>query len=332
MFEQLKMVWQARSLMKKNEAFLPTWHAYVGYKLDLFHHLNNGDTMAQITQREHYDAQLMDCWLDVGVAVGHLKTVGARVIPHQKMVKYFNAHSPYCIGELSKEMLEMHMPALISYPNLLKGEAKKPYYGDIYGQTVADTSALIEKRAFPLAYKMLTTNQATSVLDIGCGTGGYLLKIAKRHPEGKFTGIDMNASVIETAKANALKSGLTNVEFIHTSMEDWDESNNCFDAIMMNNILHYYSLEDRLKLMQRAKQLLNPEGILIIITPLYFEKGGERFTAFFNAFMNAHSNLYPLPRKLELLRDAKQLGLTFDRMKTIVREGSWYVVCLKNTH
>lgn len=331
MFNQFAMLWEARSLMKKNEPFLPTWHAYVGYKLNLFHKLAQGETLSNIVQREQYDENLMRCWIDVGLTVGHLKQRGNTLIPSKRMLKYFSSNSPYCVGELSREMLEMHIPSLISYPDLIQGQEKKPYYGDIYGQTVADTSALIAKRAFSTVCHALKKHHVSSILDIGCGTGGYLLKLALRNKAGSYTGIDINEAVISKAQAAASRLSLANnVQFIHTSIENWDTNGQCYDAIMLNNLLHYYSPESRLELLRQAKELLNTNGIIVIVTPLYLEKGGQRFSAAFNAFMNAHSNLYPLPRKQEILDDAKQLGLSFDSMKTIIREGSWYLICLQN--
>lgn len=328
MFSQWRMVWEARSWMKKSEPFLSTWHVYVGYKFDFFHQLASGQTLKDILQKNQFDECLMKCWVDVGLALGHLKRRGSTIVPTKKMVKSFTSNSDYCIGELVKEIVEMHMPALMNYPHLLQGQRKKEFNGDVYGQTVAATSALIEKRAFPLTLKMTNKHRISSILDIGCGTGGYLLHLALCNQSGFYTGIDINETVILKAKEQASNLGLLNTQFIHTSMERW-ETSRYYDAVLMNNILHYYSPESRIELLRRAKQYLTSNGVILLITPLYLEKGGERFSAAFNAFMNAHSNLYSLPTKQEIIEDAKQIGLSLDSIKTIVREGSWYLICLK---
>lgn len=328
MFSQWRMVWEARSWMKKSEPFLSTWHVYVGYKFDLFRKLASGQTLEHILQQDQYDECLTKCWRDVGLALGHLKRQGSMIVPTKKMIRSFTLNSPYCIGELVKEIVEMHMPALMSYPSLLQGQQKKEFNNDVYGQTVATTSALIEKRAFPLTLKLLNKHRVSSVLDIGCGTGGYVLQLAICSKAGFYTGIDVNESVISKATKQANQLALENTEFIHTSLEHWDTSRH-YDAVMLNNVMHYYSPESRVDLLRHAKQYLKQNGIILLITPLYLEKGGERFSAAFNAFMNAHSNLYSLPTKQEILEDAKQLGLSCDSIKTIVREGSWYLICLK---
>src|SRR5437879_1364668 len=64
----------------------------------------------------------------------------------------------------------------------------------------------------PTAFARLRPGE--TVVDLGCGGGlDILLASPKVGPSGKAIGIDMTPEMIDRAKRNAQKAGLTNVEF-----------------------------------------------------------------------------------------------------------------------
>ena len=48
-----------------------------------------------------------------------------------------------------------------------------------------------------------------SVLEIGCGTGRNLIVAARRWPQAQFYGIDISDAMLDTARANVAKAGLS---------------------------------------------------------------------------------------------------------------------------
>jgi S-adenosylmethionine-diacylgycerolhomoserine-N-methlytransferase len=48
-----------------------------------------------------------------------------------------------------------------------------------------------------------------TVLEIGCGTGRNLIRAARRYPDAKFYGFDISEMMLETARANIAKAGLS---------------------------------------------------------------------------------------------------------------------------
>jgi ubiquinone/menaquinone biosynthesis C-methylase UbiE len=325
MIAEYRKVWEARNWLKRNEPFLPTWQAYVGYRLDLFEKLSGGATVELLADQYGYNEDLLRSWADTGVVLGHLKKDGDKLIPSKKMLKFFSQKSDSTVGELLKELFEMHMPALMNYPEMIESNQKGKFKGDDFGKTVAATSALIEKRAFGHVTAEIDIQKPNWVLDIGCGTGGYLMKLAKKMNHGTFVGVDISKDCIDEAREIAMKQNVEEkVKFYYADINIWDVPNHLFDVVMMNNLLHYYSTDGRESLFSRVAELVSKKGTVIVITPLYLEKGGQRFSAAFNSFMEAHENLYPLPRKEELVRDAAAAGFKLKSVKTIVREGSWY--------
>lgn len=51
------------------------------------------------------------------------------------------------------------------------------------------------------------------VLDVGCGSGHALHLLAEHFPQSRFTGYDLSADAIASARGHARKAGLGNVEF-----------------------------------------------------------------------------------------------------------------------
>ena len=55
--------------------------------------------------------------------------------------------------------------------------------------------------------------QGIRVADLGCGRGLALAELAERYPRSSFTGYDLSADAIASARANAESRGLTNLTF-----------------------------------------------------------------------------------------------------------------------
>src|SRR5690606_41449767 len=58
------------------------------------------------------------------------------------------------------------------------------------------------------------------VLDLGCGRGLILNRLARLFPRSRFTGIDLSREATDYANAHA--AGLDNVEFIARDLSDFD--------------------------------------------------------------------------------------------------------------
>jgi len=62
-------------------------------------------------------------------------------------------------------------------------------------------------------WSFIDLQSARSVLEIGCLTGYRILQKAKLNPDVYFTGVDISQDAIDTARAEAITLGITNVAF-----------------------------------------------------------------------------------------------------------------------
>jgi 2-polyprenyl-3-methyl-5-hydroxy-6-metoxy-1,4-benzoquinol methylase len=62
------------------------------------------------------------------------------------------------------------------------------------------------------------------VLDVGCGSGRIMNRLAELYPNSSFTGIDLSREAIGKARAEASQKGLRNIEFIVRDLTGFDGS------------------------------------------------------------------------------------------------------------
>ncbi|OIQ17376.1 trans-aconitate 2-methyltransferase [Lacinutrix sp. MedPE-SW] len=108
----------------------------------------------------------------------------------------------------------------------------------------------------------LQANQ--KILDIGCGPG-YLIDFL---PDADYTGIDIDANYIKTAKER-----YPNDTFYCTAVEDFNlEAPNTFDVVIAAGVIHHLTDAQTSRLFELAKKALKPNGRLITLDGCYIEK------------------------------------------------------------
>jgi SAM-dependent methyltransferase len=102
------------------------------------------------------------------------------------------------------------------------------------------------------------------VLDIGCGTGGHALVLAKRGYQ--VTGLDRSPAMLARAQQKAEQAGVE-IEFVNGDGEEAAKvmSGRSFDAVVMCFTTLGYFVEEGslLKLFAAVKELLRPGGVFV---------------------------------------------------------------------
>ena len=98
------------------------------------------------------------------------------------------------------------------------------------------------------------------------------------------------------------------------------------DMIMINNVLHYIPLEKRQALFKELASWLASGGVLSIVTPIAGGPDSTPFANVFNSFFSSFDNLYRLPKREELIEWGEESGLEFLSLRTVIKEGGWYIV------
>jgi ubiquinone/menaquinone biosynthesis C-methylase UbiE len=109
----------------------------------------------------------------------------------------------------------------------------------------------------PLA--LLDLAEGERVLDLGSGGGIDCFLAAKRVGEsGHVIGVDMTPQMIDRARANAAKAGVTNVEFRLGEIEHLPVADGAVDAIISNCVINL--APDKPQVFREAFRVLAPGG------------------------------------------------------------------------
>ncbi len=130
------------------------------------------------------------------------------------------------------------------------------------GQSVLSS---LESHVLPLVPGLADQlDKGIDVLDIGCGSGRILIRLAELYPNSRFTGMDISVEAIGTARTDVTQKGLRNVTFIVRDLSDFDESADpgAFDLIMSFDAIH-----DQIKPLNVLKGIhraLKPDGVYLM--------------------------------------------------------------------
>jgi S-adenosylmethionine-diacylgycerolhomoserine-N-methlytransferase len=111
------------------------------------------------------------------------------------------------------------------------------------------------------------------VLEIGCGTGlnfRYILQ-GLDPAEGRLTGLDFSADMLQQARKRVAARGWTNVELVHADATTLDLGQR-FDAIFFGYSLTM--IPDWPAALARAREHLLPSGTLVVLDFSRFDKWG----------------------------------------------------------
>lgn len=146
----------------------------------------------------------------------------------------------------------------------------------------------------------LTTPQAHSLLDIGCGAGNYSLSLLKRLPNLSVTLLDLSAPMLARATQRiAQQSPGTSTTTLHGDIRTLDIGNSTHDIILAAASLHHLRTDDEYRnVFKKCFNALRPGGsfwIVDLVThdipavqSLLWQRYGDYLTHFKNTeFRNA---------------------------------------------
>ena len=113
-------------------------------------------------------------------------------------------------------------------------------------------------RMFPALDKVVPRQGL--ILDLGCGYGLATHWLAQCTDTRTFLGVDYDADKIRVAQQTAAEH--PRIQFQHSDILEMDFPK-C-DAVLLLDVLHYWTPEKQLKILTKARQALSPGGKLIL--------------------------------------------------------------------
>ncbi len=102
------------------------------------------------------------------------------------------------------------------------------------------------------------------VLDVACGTGGWVLEAAQVYPKMSLVGVDISTLMTDYARTQAKEQGLTNrVEFrVMDALKRLDFPDNSFDLVNLRFGISFVRTWDWPPLLLEMQRVVRPGGII----------------------------------------------------------------------
>jgi ubiquinone/menaquinone biosynthesis C-methylase UbiE len=114
-----------------------------------------------------------------------------------------------------------------------------------------------------LAIGALALRPTSRVLDVGCGTGAAVLRVAALVPAGRACGIDISPAMVARARSKVPPSLAHRVEFRRAPSDTLPFPDASFDHALCTNSFHHYP--DPLRSLREISRVLAPGGQLVIL-------------------------------------------------------------------
>ncbi len=123
------------------------------------------------------------------------------------------------------------------------------------GQSVVPIIVEAVVPLFPGLHERLAAGM--DVLDVGCGRGLALMRLAAAYPDSRFFGYDLSGEAVASAAEEAGRRGLSNLRFEQKDLTDWDQAE-AFDWITALDAIHDQARPD--KVLAAIRKALRPGG------------------------------------------------------------------------
>jgi SAM-dependent methyltransferase len=165
----------------------------------------------------------------------------------------------------------------------------------------------------PLFAELGAIESRHDVLDVGCGTGGFAISIA-RHTGASVVGCDLRPALIAYAEEKARAEG-TAVRWVVADAERLPFDDESFDRVLMSLVVH--QIRDRGRALAEAFRTLRPGGRLVVRT-LTPEDAATRIPFRFVPTLAA-AKASEMPTIAELTQLLAQAGFDEVRSSSVVR-------------
>jgi 2-polyprenyl-3-methyl-5-hydroxy-6-metoxy-1,4-benzoquinol methylase len=122
------------------------------------------------------------------------------------------------------------------------------------------------------------------ILDVGCGFGLFAAYFGQTHPRRSILGVDPNAKRIKMAEKVASSLALKNHQFLAGDVRDVSVEGP-FDAAYVLDVMHHIPEKDQIPVLERLRDLLKPNGMLLIKDITTEPKFGLKFTEVLDRLM-----------------------------------------------
>lgn len=181
----------------------------------------------------------------------------------------------------------------------------QPMDYDSYAHEYAETRWPFPWIVEPLNRLAALTSEGASILEVGCGTGNYIIALAERDRYRTYRGFDLSAKMLAVAQSRSRI-----VEFLRADAERrFPYEDQTFGLVYLVDVIHH--IENMANLFTEAARVSKAAGWVVIVTDSEENICERSLTRFFPELLELELKRYP--RLDELHAAAGSAGLALDQ-------------------
>lgn len=250
----------------------------LGTHLGLFSALaqSPGLSGGELAARLGLHAPYVEVWCKTAYGLEILDADGAgkyRLAPHFDSILASPTHPRY-LGGYVRLGTEVAAEDFRRCREAFRSGQAKPFQGrgDHFNQAIAESTQGLQ---VVTAKKILPGLQGLAdrlagggaLLEIGCGTGNFLMQAAKAFPGARLAGVDIDDESLAKARDKVQQAGLAGRVAVHR--EKVGDAAGGFDAVVMIEVLHEIAPEIRPAVIGAAARTLKAGGWMVIVDETY---------------------------------------------------------------
>jgi 2-polyprenyl-3-methyl-5-hydroxy-6-metoxy-1,4-benzoquinol methylase len=247
--------------------------ASLGHRTGLFNHMADGEpvTSNELSRRSNLNERYVREWLGgltvSGIVEHDVDTMTYRLPPEHASLLTDDGDANLAVaaqfipllGQVEDDVFDSFKHGKgVPYARYLRFHE---VMAEDSGQTVLP--ALFDA-ILPLAPELTARLESgIRALDLGCGRGLALMKMAERYPASRFEGYDLSQGATAWAREHASERGLNNVTFETRDLTDFDVTAEAeaFDFVTTFDAIHDQAKP--LNLLQGIRRTLKPDGVYL---------------------------------------------------------------------
>jgi len=273
---------ETEDLWGSSLGFFRVWVAHLGRQFGLLQELAGRDvglTPSALAARCACHAPTVTAWCEAAHALGLLERTGGRycVSARMRVLLADEDHEDYLSGQFS--YLALRSLDYDGFDGLFRRgvtpSGVPPHMVRAVTEATRWDHTAFVKLALPrLAGMSLLLARGARVLDVGSGSGGWDIRMAREFPRSSFVGIEPNADALRAGRNAVVRAGLGGrVRFVRGSGETMPFRQE-FDVVHLGEVLSTVASKERL--LRRCHRALRPGGKLVVVEGLLDRKTSPR--------------------------------------------------------
>ncbi len=152
------------------------------------------------------------------------------------------------------------------------------------------TADVMRRQIIPPITRFLREEQASRLLDVGCGTGRTLHQIARTHPAMRLWGVDLSPAYVKVARKRLAE--LPEITLAVENGETLPFADGAFDIVTSVYLFHELPRNARRAVIRELHRVVRPGGLVVIEDSAQLTEGAEIASALHEFPREFHEPFY----------------------------------------